>query len=227
VETETAVARKLVEDAETAIEREQHDMRNAEQAGLTTTKPETTFQEVLNTIGDSLSDLASSNDEEAGEDGDDDEERPVGGKLSEDDEPGWVMGTISKTVQYHMGWFRQKQMKLDKSTQWGWGDAANYFRERDKKYGTTELKVLAVVQPQTADDAASSVWTIFSEPLETPDSVPGELQMPQVTSRPGSSYMRLGSPKPQTHERILSLPPALMHDRSQIPAVQACWTRTL
>jgi len=117
VETETAVARKLVEDAETAIEREQHDMRNAEQAGLTTTKPEITFQEVLNAIGDSLSDLASSDDEEAGEDGDDDEERPVGGKLSKDDEPRWVMGTISKTVQYHMGCFRQKQMKLDKPTQ--------------------------------------------------------------------------------------------------------------
>jgi len=51
-----------------------------------------------NTIGDSLSDLASSENGEDGEDEDDDEEDPAGGKFSEDDEPGWVMGTISKTV---------------------------------------------------------------------------------------------------------------------------------
>ena len=78
MERETALARKRVEDAETAIKQEQDHMRNAEKAGLKTTKPETTFQEMLNAIGDSLSDLASS----------DDEEDPAGGKPSEDDEPG-------------------------------------------------------------------------------------------------------------------------------------------
>jgi len=112
--------------------------------------------------------------------------------------------------------FWQKQMKLDKLTQQGWGDAANYFRERDTKYGTTELNVPAVVQLQTADDAASSVPTPFSEPLETLDSVPGKLQMPQVTSRPGSCHMKLRAQKPQTHERILSVPPAPMPEWSQI-----------
>jgi len=125
------VARKRVEDAETAIKQGQDDMRNAEKAGLTTTKPETTFEEMLNAIGDSLSDLARSDDEDDGEDEDDKEEDPAGGKLREDDEPGWVMGTISKTVQYRMECFRRKQMKLDKLTQCGWGDAADYFRERD------------------------------------------------------------------------------------------------
>jgi len=158
-ENETAVARMRVEDAEIAIKPKQDDLRNAEKAGLTTTKPETTFEEMLNTIGDSLSDLASSDDGEDGEDEDDDEEDPVGGKLSEDDKPRWVMGTISKTVQYCIKRFRQKQMNLDVLTQRGWGDSADYFRQSDKKYGTRELMFPAVVQPQTADDAASSLPT--------------------------------------------------------------------
>jgi len=112
---------------------------------------------MLNAIEDSLSDLASSDDGENGDDEDDHQEDPVGGNLSEDDEPGWVMGTISKTGQSCMQRFRQMQTNFDESTHPGWGDPANYFCERDKRYGMTELKVLAVVQPQTADDAASSV----------------------------------------------------------------------
>jgi hypothetical protein len=60
VERETAVARKRVQDAETAI---MQDMTTAENECVTTGKPETTFQEMLNAIGDSLSDLASSDDE--------------------------------------------------------------------------------------------------------------------------------------------------------------------
>jgi len=102
MERETAVARKRVEDAETAIKQEQDDMRNAEKEGLTTTKPETTFEEMLNAIGVSLSDLANSDDGEHGEDEDDDEEDPAAGKCNEDDEPGWVMRTISMMVQYRM-----------------------------------------------------------------------------------------------------------------------------
>jgi len=144
---ETAVARKRVEDAETVIEQEQDDMRNAETAGLTTTKPGITFEEMLNAIGDSLSNLATSDNGEDGEDEDDDETDPAGGKLSKDDEPGWVMGTISKMVQYRMEHYRQKQMMLHELMQRGWGDAADYCCERDKKYGTTEFKVPALVQP--------------------------------------------------------------------------------
>ena len=192
VERETAAARKPVEDAERAIPPVQDDMRNAEKARLTTTKPETTFGEMLNTIGDSLSDLASSDDEHDGEDEDDDQEDPAVGKLSEDEEPSWVMGTISKTVQYRTEHYRQKQMKLDELTQPGCGDPADSFRERDTKHGLTESNVLAVVQPQMADDAASSMPPTFGEHMETLDSVPGELQMPQVTSHPGSRHVRLG-----------------------------------
>jgi len=109
-----------------------------------------------------------------------------------------------------------KKMKLNELRQPGWGDTADDFCERYMKYGTTALKVLAVVQPQTAYDAASSVPTTFSEPRETLDSIPGKLKMPQVTSQPGTSHMRLGLQKPQSHDRIPSLPPAPIPDWSQI-----------
>jgi len=69
--------------------------------------------------------------------------------------------------------FRQKQMKLDKLMQPGWGDAADYFRERDKKYRTTEWKIPAVIQPRKVDDAASSALMTVGEPMETLDSIPG------------------------------------------------------
>jgi len=176
------VATKRVEDVETAITQVQDDTRDAVNARLTTTKPERTFEGMLNAITDSLSDLASSKDEEDGEDEDDDEEDPVGGKLSEEDESGWVMGTISRTVQYHMERFRQKRMKLDELMQPDWEDVADFFRERDTMSGTAELKVPADVQPHMADDAASSTLTTFGEPMETPDSIPQQLQMPRVTS---------------------------------------------
>ena len=131
MERENAVARKWVEDAVTAIKQKQDDMRNAEKAGLTPTKPETACQEMLNTIGDSLRDLASWDDGEDREDEDDDEEDPAGGKLSEDDKSSWVIGTISQMVQYGMERFRQKQMKLDGLTQPGDGDSADSSCERD------------------------------------------------------------------------------------------------
>jgi len=76
---------------------------------------------MLNAIGDSMTNLANSEDEEDGEDEDDDKENTELGKLSEDDEPGWVMGTISKMVQHRMESFRQRQMRFDKLTQPGWG----------------------------------------------------------------------------------------------------------
>jgi len=150
VERQTTVARKRVQDTETVMMQQLKDMTTA------TGKPETTFAAMLNAIGDSLSDLASSDDEQAGEGKEDDEEDTELGKLNDDDEPGWVMGTISKMVQHRMESFRQKQIKLDELTQPGCKDAAKYFRERDMKYGTAELKVLAVVTPQIDTTAASA-----------------------------------------------------------------------
>jgi hypothetical protein len=104
--------------------------------------PETTFQEKMAAIGDSLSDLASSND---GEDGQHEDEGTEQGKLSDDDKPGWVMDTISKTLQQRMESFWQKQMTLDELTQPEWEDAADYFREQNEKYGAAILRVPVVV----------------------------------------------------------------------------------
>jgi len=101
---------------------------------------------MLNAIGDSLSDLASSDNGEGREDDDDDEAGLELGKLNKVDEPGWVMGTISEMVQHHMGRFWQKQMKLNEWSQRSWRDAVDNFGETDKKYGTTELKVPAVIR---------------------------------------------------------------------------------
>jgi len=140
---------------------EQEHMMNFEKARSTTTKPEKTFEELLNAIGDSLCDLASSDDEQDGKDEDDDEEDTDLGKLSEDDEPGWVMGTISKTVQHRMESYQQKQRRLDELTQPGWGDAADYFHERDMKYGRTDLDVPAVVKPEGDTKAATLSPTTF------------------------------------------------------------------
>jgi len=92
VESETAVARKQFEDAETAINKEQEDVRKAENTGLMTGAPEKTCQEMMVANGVSLCDLASSDDEEDGED-EDDEDTELG-KLSKDDKPWWVMGTV-------------------------------------------------------------------------------------------------------------------------------------
>jgi len=209
VERETTVARKRVQDAETAIM--QH-MTTAENECPTTGKPETRFEEMLNAIGHCLSDLASSNDEQNGEDEEDDEEDTELGKLSDDDEPGWVMGTITKTVQHRMESFRQKQMRLDELTQPGWADAANYFRERDMSYGTAELKVPAVVKPQIDSTTATPSPITVGEHMQTPEIVQGQLEMPAVISRPGSSQMRLGSEKPQSHQFIVVVAPGMATD---------------
>jgi hypothetical protein len=55
---------------------------------------------MLVAMGAGMSNLASSDDGEDEEIEDDDESEQ--GKLSEDDEPGWVKGTINKTVQQRM-----------------------------------------------------------------------------------------------------------------------------
>jgi len=170
---------------------------------------------MLNAIGDSLSDLASSADEEDAEDEQEDDDTEQG-ILSEDGEPGWVMGTISKTVQRRMERFWQKQMKLDELTQPGWGDAADYFCKRGKTYRTSELKVPAVIKSQTDHVAAAHPPTTFGELLQTLDTVPGISRMLQCTSRPGSSYMGVCTGKPKSPERISSLLPGTESDSSLI-----------
>jgi len=67
-------------------------------------------------------------------------------------------------------------------TQPGWGDAGNYFRERDMQYGTAELKVPAVFKPQIDTTAASSSPTKFAENMQALIVIRGQSQMPAVTS---------------------------------------------
>jgi hypothetical protein len=65
VERDTAVARKKVQDVETAM---MQDMTTAEKRGTTTRKPETTIEEMLNAIRQCLSNHSRSDDEKDGED---------------------------------------------------------------------------------------------------------------------------------------------------------------
>ena len=94
VETETAGERKRVEDAEAAVQQQQENRQHGKIKELMNRKPEKNIEDMMVPIGDSLSDLASSDDGEDGEDKDDEETEQ--GKLSEDDKPGWVIGTIIK-----------------------------------------------------------------------------------------------------------------------------------
>jgi hypothetical protein len=160
-------------------------------------------------IGHSLSELAGSDKGEDGEDEDDVVTEQ--GKLSEDDEPGWVMGTITKTVQQRVERFQQKQMMLDKLKQLGWEDAANYFRERDNRFSALELTVPAVVQQQMDDDALAPAPPTVGEHLECLVIVPGISPMPRGTSRPGSSHMTPCLRKPQSNTGISGLEPTTEH----------------
>jgi hypothetical protein len=131
------------------------------------------YEEMWNAIGDNQSDLASSEDQEDGEDEGDNEEDTGHGKLSNNDKPRRVMGTISKTVQHRMESIQQKQLRLNELMQPGWGDAADYFCDSDMKYGRTDLKASDVGTPQAASTAATPSITLFGELLQALDIVPG------------------------------------------------------
>jgi len=182
-------------------------MTKAENAGLTNSETHKTIQEITVAMGDSLSDLASS---DAGEDWDDEDDEETEQRTpSEDDEPGWVIGTMSKLVQQCMGRFRKKQMKLDEVTQPGWDDPADYFGEWYEKFSTSDMRVLAVTNRQTDEEAAAPALTTFGQLLEILDIVPWILVMPQETPWPGSSHNWLGSGKPQWKTSISRLAPGV------------------
>ena len=131
-------------------------------------------------IGHSLRLIGSSDDGEDREDENDEETEQR--KLSEDDEPGWVMGATSKTFQHRMEILRQKPIKFDELTEPGWGDSADYLRERDTKYGSTELRIPVVVILETDHDVAAPALEPFGELMECFDIVPGRSQMVQRRS---------------------------------------------
>jgi hypothetical protein len=165
---------------------------------------------MLVAIADSLSDLASSDNGEDGEDEDDEETEQ--GKLSDDDEPGWVIVIITKMVQQRVERFWQKQMMLGEWTQPGWEEASNFFCEHIKKCGTSVLRDPAVVQLQTKDHAPAPPPTTFGDLMQYLEIVLGVSQMLQVNSRPGSSYIRLDLAKPQLNSSIPSCEAAMEHN---------------
>jgi hypothetical protein len=64
----------------------------------------------------------------------------------------------------------------------GWGDAADFLPERDKKYRNTELKVPAVEKLQTNTTAATPSPTSFGQYMQALDIVSEQSEMLQVTS---------------------------------------------
>lgn len=94
MDRETAVARKWVEDSEIAIRHEQEDKRQAENAELTIRKPKNPFQKILNTLGDSVSNYEGSDNEQDGENKEEPKVDTQLGKMSKDDESGFVKNKL-------------------------------------------------------------------------------------------------------------------------------------
>jgi hypothetical protein len=84
------------------------------------------------------------------------------------------------------------------------------------QYGPTDLKVPAVVKPQTNTTAATPLPTTFGELMQDIDIIPGQSQMLQLMSQLGSSQMRLGSEKPQADNHIVSPTPDVVPESPQM-----------
>jgi hypothetical protein len=84
------------------------------------------------------------------------------------------------------------------------------------KYGTAELKVPGVVNHQIDPIAATPSPITFGEPMPTLAIVSGQSHMLAVTSRPGSSHMRMGLEKSQSHEFIPLFSPVAEPDSTPI-----------
>ena len=106
---ETAGARKQVEDAEAVVHQAHEDIDYAKTAGLISREHKRMFEVMLVAIGQTLIVLSSVDHVKHGEDEDEEIEQ---GTHSEDDEPGWVTETTTKTIPQCMSRFRYKLIKL-------------------------------------------------------------------------------------------------------------------
>jgi len=102
--------------------------------------------------------------------------------LSEDNQSGLVMDTITNTIPHHMECFQHKQMWIGELRQPRGRNSANYLHEGDMIYRTTGLKVPVVTQQLTDKDVAAPPRTIFGELMQSLNVVPSKLQMIQLTS---------------------------------------------
>jgi hypothetical protein len=115
--------------------------------------------------------------------------------LSENNEPGWVTVTISKPVQHGMERFWQMEIWLDRFTQLGWWNAADYILQRDIKYGTVQFKVTIEFQLQTNMTATTPSPATFWKLMLSLDIILRQSQIPLGMCSPGRSQRRLGSEK--------------------------------
>jgi len=127
---------------------------------------------MLNAIRESLSGLPCLYNEEVTEDEEDNMEDLGLSKLGDDDEPGWVMGTISRPDQHYIESYLQNLIQLDELTTPEWGEASNYCLERYMRFSMANCKVPRVIHVQTDDYAADSAFRALGELLETVDIVP-------------------------------------------------------
>jgi hypothetical protein len=67
-------------------------------------------------------------------------------------------------------------------TQPGWEETADYFCEKDDKYGTSQLMFPAALHLPTDGKVTALALTTFGELMEFLEIVPGILQMLQGTS---------------------------------------------
>jgi hypothetical protein len=95
-------------------------------------------------------------------------------------------------------------MKLNELPLPGWEDATHHFCECDMKNGSSELRVPAVVRPQTNEEAPAPSPTTFGELMKSLDIVPVISLRPQGTSRHTNSHIRVGSVKLQSESSIPS-----------------------
>jgi len=171
-----------------------------------------TFEEMLEAIGDNIEDIVKV-DEEGNEkvDEDDDEDEDTDEDEEDDDdslssdESETEPGVISKSVQARLDEIRTRRMKLEELTAPGWSDAEEYFRARDKKYGTAGWKIPAVKKLESVAVAqAAPPAENFEQLLESLDKVPNisneQPQPPAGGRRPGSSHMRLGGRRPSIED---------------------------
>jgi hypothetical protein len=107
-------------------------------------------------------------------------------------------------------------MKRGKLTQLGWVDAADYFREQGKKYGTTKFTVPAVVQLPPNDDALAPPPVPFGKLMQSLDIVAGILQRLEGTSPTGTRHIRLCSVKLQSESSIPRCEPTAEPDLSTL-----------
>jgi len=180
-------------------------MKHAGIVGVLNRDPEMSFEETMVAIRDNLNNLASSDYGADEEDEYDEETAKV--KLSEDTEPSWVIGQITKPVQQRMRRLRLEQIKLNELKEPGSEYTVNHICENDKMYVTHQMRELALIPLQTDDDDASPATTTLGECLECLEIVPGISQMLQPTPRSGSSHYRLGSVMPVSNTNISGLEP--------------------